>query len=245
MRPTEFTYCLFIEKDQRHVEMIPYRESRHRNFFEWALWNSAKERAVLTSFSLLCKWETLARRVGVGHGVCVCVSLIFFGSSFGSLEIGSHRFARTFNRRDLPKCEEQKKNGFGERCYAGWGILSLSFFLSLYISVFFCRARAIMLVCKRSLAIGMKVESCVEIESPGPRLYTHLPTYSWQPGSCKGPRSSSPSNRERGPSFSLLFAALLVLYLISLLLLSFFFFLFLLHRCFFLASLALIFEPLD
>lgn len=38
----------------------------------------------------------------------------------------------------------------------------------------------------------MKVGSCVEMESPGPRLYTHLPTRADGQDRARGPRPSSP-----------------------------------------------------
>lgn len=58
--------------------------------------------------------------------------------------------------------------------------------------LFFFRARVITLVCEGPLAIGMKVGSCVEMESPGPRLYTHLPTRADGQDRARGPRPSSP-----------------------------------------------------
>lgn len=61
----------------------------------------------------------------------------------------------------------------------------------MYVSLFF-RARAITLVCEGLLAIGMKVGSYVEMESPGPRLYTHLPTRAGGQDRARGPRPSSP-----------------------------------------------------
>jgi len=69
--------------------------------------------------------------------------------------------------------------------------LSLSLLLLSSLSFFFSRA-CDYARCKGPLAIGMKVGSCVEMESPGPRLYTHLPTRADDQDRVRGPRSSSP-----------------------------------------------------
>lgn len=113
-------------------------------------------------------------------------------------------------------CRSTRTNRSQRKKNAG-GSVPLSIF-----PLFFFRARAITLVCEGPLAIGMKVGSCVEIESPRPRLYTHLPTRTRNQDRARGPRPSSPIELHReGPLFSRLFAALLGLsiYLISLLVL--------------------------
>lgn len=97
----------------------------------------------------------------------------------GLADIGCHRFARTSIGRD--RSENERTRG---------RFLSLSLFLCLPSRFF--RARAITLVCEGPLAIGMKVGSCVEMESPGPRLYTHLPTRADGQDRARGPRPSSP-----------------------------------------------------
>lgn len=74
-----------------------------------------------------------------------------------------------------------------ERRLRGWGPFRLLLFLSSFS--YFFRARAITLVCEGPLAIGMKVGSCVEMESPGPRLYTHLPTRTGGQDRARGPSS--------------------------------------------------------
>lgn len=90
--------------------------------------------------------------------------------------------------------------------------------------LFFFRARVITLVCEGPLAIGMKVGSCVEMESPGPRLYTHLPTRADCQDRARGPRPSSPIEPPGGASLlvfssppfldSTYLISLLVLYLL-------------------------------
>lgn len=131
-------------------------------------------------------------------------------SAFLSLvsRIGSHRFARTSIGRD--RSENERTRG---------RFLFLSF---LWLPSLFSRARAITLVCEGSgpLAIGMKVGSCVEMESPGPRLYTHLPTRDGQ-DRARGPRPSSPIEPPGGAPLLVLFSSPFLdsTYLISLLVL--------------------------
>lgn len=150
--------------------------------------------------------ELFASRVGVGHS-----GDLLFGFSCCS-RISSHRFARTSIERDR---SENEKN-------AGEFPVPVSLFLCLP-SLFF-RARAITLVCEGPLAIGMKVGSCVEMESPGPRLYTHLPTRADGQDRARGPRPSSPIEPPGGASLlvfssppfldSTYLISLLVLYLL-------------------------------
>jgi len=150
---------------------------------------------VLTSFSLLRKRETLARRIGVGHGRRSPLRFFFLLLSSLSALTGSRELSIDANDRS----QRKKKRG---------GALSL--YLSIF-PLFFFRARAITLVCEGPLAIGMKVGSCVEMESPGPRLYTHLPTRTRGQDRARGPRPSSPFElRREGPLFQLsLFVTLL------------------------------------
>jgi len=87
---------------------------------------------------------------------------------------------------------------------------SSPFRLLLLLSSYFFRARAITLVCEGPLAIGMKVGSCVEMESPGPPLIYPFTHPYRRPGSCKGaPTLLADRATGRGLSFTPLFAALL------------------------------------
>jgi len=185
-----------------------------RNFFDWGLQNLAKEKrelacvcvyvcvcvcvcmcmcvCVLTSFSLLSKRETLARRVGVGHGRWSPLRLLLL-SSLSALSL-SLSLSLSFSPVRA-NCRSTRTIGVNEKKKRG-GLCP-----SIYLPSLFFRARAITLVCEGPLAIGMKVGSCVEMESPGPRLYTHLPTRARGQDRARGPPRCS-SSAERGPSFS-------------------------------------------
>lgn len=163
-----------------------------RSFLARGLQNSAKENedCVLTSFSLLRKWVTLARRVDVGARL----PLLFFGFSC---------FCPS-DRLSPVRANYRSARSIGERNNAGGFCpsLSLSFSLSVLPSLFFFARVQITLVCEGPLAIGMKVGSCVEMESPGPRLYTHLPTRASGQDRARGPRPSSPIEPPGGAPLS-------------------------------------------
>jgi len=156
---------------------------------------------VLTSFSLLRERGTL--EVESASGTAAISPLLLF-LSCGSALTGSRELqSGAIDRRT-------KEHGGGS---------CLSFSLS---SLSFFRARAITLVCKGPLVIGMKVGSCVEMESPGPRLYTHLPTRTDGQDRARGPRPSSPIEPPGGGASLLVFSSPPFLdstYLISLLVL--------------------------
>lgn len=157
-------------------------------FFTRGLQNSAKENedCVLTSFSLLRKRLTLARRWRR-----VRLPLLFFGFSCSCLP----------GRLSPVRANYRSARSIGERNNAGGFCPSFSFSLSVFpFSFFFARVQ-ITLVCEGPLAIGMKVGSCVEMESPGPRLYTHLPTRTAARIVQGGPDPPRRSSHREGPLF--------------------------------------------
>lgn len=140
------------------------------------------EDCVLTSFSLLRKRVTLARRVGVGHG--------FLCSSSASLalvsRVGSHRFARTIDRRDRSE-NEITRGG--------------SVFLSLSSLSFFSRACRLRSFAKDRWRSGWRLGRVSRWNRRGPAyipIYPPVPAARIVQGGPDPPRRSS--HRE-GPLF--------------------------------------------